>query len=173
MFDAQLKPTIVSSADGGATWHQPVAVTGPGQLDPIDSAAPGMLAVIGAGDDDFKNGQELSRSIDGGQTWHALHPPALRGTNPGWLAIGTDGRLLVWVFSTFKGATLKPGLYESDSTSWESFRRVAVTSQNGPAGDLRLTVVDPSGRQSLYVQTQTGLLVSADGGETWLTTPDR
>ncbi len=172
-YDAQGRAEIVSSSDGGATWRDPVVEPDLEQLDPIDSAAPDTLAMIGAGDDDFKLSQELRRSLDGGQTWQAVHPTALRGTSPGWLAVTTDGRLLVWVFDTFKGATLEPGLYESDSTSWLSFHRVSVTSQNGPEGDLRLTVVDASGRQFLYVEGKTGLLVSSDSGRSWSNSADR
>lgn len=154
---------IVSSADGGASWQPIVNPSGLLQLDPIDSAAPGILAFIEAGDDDSRQAGSLLRSTDDGASWQQVRPPGFANASASWAAVTPTGRLLVYVFGHFSGTAPPVGLYESDSASWLTFHRVP----DGQDGDLKLASVNPSGHQSLYLYNQTGLHVSTDEARTW------
>lgn len=171
---------IITSTDGGATWHH-ATNSGRLQVDPISSGAPTVLAGILAGDDDSRQADNLVRSTDGGVTWQPVHPGDLAEDGASWAVVEPDGQLLIQI-SDFHGTrspqagSPQAGLFESDSTAWQAFHRVPVTGLAGVESDdgqLLATAVDESGRQSLFLQTAKGLTLSTDGGRTWTTTPAR
>jgi len=164
--------TVISSADGGATWRPGYSPERYNQLDSIDSADPQTLALVPAGDDDSKQPGTLYRSTDGGATWATLHPAQFHDSGAGWAAVLPDGRLLITVMTPFGSLSAKPELYESDSTSWLSFHRVGGSSPL-PNGWLILTTVDAGGHGSLWLDGGDRFSISTDEGRAWHVTPMR
>jgi hypothetical protein len=97
------------SADAGATWTEPIAVSPPGEPAGADEgSAPRLacdlegrvaLAWVAAGPDGRARGLRLARSVDGGRSWSAPASPADSGGlgTPGPLALASSdpGRLLL------------------------------------------------------------------------------
>ena len=157
---------LISSPDGGGTWRPPYAPTRFGQIDPLDSVAPDLLAALPAGDDDSRSAQTLYRSSDAGASWQVIHPAQFADMGAGWAVVLADGNLLITV-SPYDGSS-PARLYESDSAAWQHFHVVHPTG-GLPQGYLLTATLDSDGTTSLWLNGTEGLLDSIDGGRTWST----
>jgi hypothetical protein len=135
----QATQTVVSSADAGQTWSEPLSPAW------IGACAPAQLAAMGDGGEllvDNMSEFTLRRSTDGGATWADIAVPLLPEQQPGGaVGIGTDGITLL-----SDGALLATG-QEDSNNDWLLLRPGAdawcqiTTPGTGTEGTATSTVV--------------------------------
>lgn len=167
---------IALSEDGGKTWRKssegmPQTAATHILLDPTSPADARVLYAAGFG-------RGVYKSSDGGQSWE-LKNNGLQGDEPfAWrLVRDSNGTLYLVVARRSQNGTYGDGndgaLYRSTDGA-ESWTRMPLPEGlNGPNG-LAIDPDDPQrlylaawGRYNRYGDTDGGVFVSTDGGETW------
>lgn len=134
------------SRDGGLTW----AVSGPAPGEVFDIAASALdpSALFAATRDG------LMVSADGGATWRPAHPSRLPAT---MVDVAADGRIHAFVYGLGLLRAEEPDL------DW------ALVSSGFEDRAIMTLAVDPTDGRRMLAVTDTGaVMVSADGGESWL-----
>jgi photosystem II stability/assembly factor-like uncharacterized protein len=137
---------LFRSTDGGLTWASDAL----GGQDAMNLVRPGGQTVWVAGH------MVLAKSVDGGKTWNDARPSGLPGLDVH--GFGADPRHPQTLYATIAGK----GLYRS-TNGGNSF--TAVSTDVGPA--VMALAVMHDGR-ILAGDMQQGLMVSHDGGKTWV-----
>lgn len=147
------------SRNAGTSWQAASPTFGSRFADQVNAlathhAAPGLV-VVGTGSAIYRNTSAYNTGSN--SVWNSVIPRA------GWVSSLSfdprDARVLYATYSTFGGAHV----WRSNDAG------VSFSPVDGNLPDLPVhsIVIDPQDSQRLYVGTDLGLFVSADGGTTW------
>ncbi len=147
LCDQSAVSIVYRSTDGGETWHRPTTYAMDSAYLYLASSADGTRLIASGA-----SGNKISRSIDGGQTWTNVAPPATPAPSA-WNPVAVSGNGLVLYSFAYNGS-----LYCSlnGGTTWTKRSQSGLRLITSSADMMKLAACDAN-----------DIFTSTDGGYTW------